>query len=89
MPGLTYTFPDGQPETIQKAIELLRATPAGQKALASLMEGLLEFGEEVSNHVFPDKRGDQAQAFCDLVVIAITYGLTEDVFIAIREQMRK
>lgn len=89
MPGRTYTFPDGQPETIQKAIELLKATPAGQKALACLMEGLLEFGEQVSNHVFPDKRGDQAQAFCDLVVIAITYGLTEDVFIAIREQMRK
>ncbi len=83
-------MPSGSPEAIiNRSIGLLEATPAGKKALAHMLEGLLEYGEEVSNHVFEDKRGDQAEAFCDLVVVAITYGCTEMVFNKLKEEMRK
>lgn len=84
-----YRMPSGTAEAIvSRSIALLEATPAGKKALAHMLEGFLDYGQEVANHVFPDKRGDQAEAFCDMVVVAITYGCTEEAFNQIKAHIR-
>lgn len=70
---------------VQACIDLLESTPDGQRAVGDLFTGLLQWGEAVSE----EGRGEQAEAFCKLVVHAILYGDYETVANALKETMRK
>jgi hypothetical protein len=72
-----YT-PNNQIDTA-KCIQTLAATPAGQKALAALLENLLDHGMEVSEERPPEGQMEQAKAYTDLVIQAILYGQYEQV----------
>lgn len=78
--------PYGFPKSIDvhKCIAVLDTTEPGIASLICLWKGLMEWGESVSEH----GRGEQAEAFTNLVMQAILFGDYERVFEALKAHMR-
>lgn len=70
---------------IDQCLDVLCQTPAGEKAVASLWMGLLEFGEAISE----ERMCAQDHAYTDLVIQAILFGDYENVANRIKEHARR